>query len=159
MKFLSAPWRWDFISSLIKKKGCVFCDALKLPEKDSLICFKGKDYFVILNKYPYNTAHVMIVPYVHVDTPDKIAPRETIEMWELMNRTMAIIKDKFHPSGFNVGMNIGRAAGAGIRDHFHLHIVPRWDGDANFMPVVGKTRVLSYSIETIFEILLNEFKK
>ena len=159
MKFLSAPWRWDFISSLIKKKGCVFCDALKLPEKDSLICFKGKDYFVILNKYPYNTAHVMIVPYNHVDTPDKIAPRETVEMWELMNRTMAIIKDKFHPSGFNVGMNIGRAAGAGVRDHFHLHIVPRWDGDANFMPVVGKTRVLSYSIETIFEILLNEFKK
>lgn len=159
MKFLSAPWRWDFISSLIKKKGCVFCDALKLPEKDSLICFKGKDYFVILNKYPYNTAHVMIVPYEHVDTPDKIAPRETVEMWELMNRTMAIIKDKFHPSGFNVGMNIGRAAGAGIRDHFHLHIVPRWDGDANFMPVVGKTRVLSYSIETIFETLLNEFKK
>jgi ATP adenylyltransferase len=159
MKFLSAPWRWDFISSLIKKKGCVFCDALKLPQKDSLICFKGKDYFVILNKYPYNTAHVMIVPYNHVDTPDKIAPRETVEMWELMNRTMAIIKDKFHPSGFNVGMNIGRAAGAGIRDHFHLHIVPRWDGDANFMPVVGKTRVLSYSIETIFEILLNEFKK
>jgi ATP adenylyltransferase len=159
MKFLSAPWRWDFISSLIKKKGCVFCDALKLPDKDSLICYKGKDYFVILNKYPYNTAHVMIVPYEHVETPDKIAPRETVEMWELMNRTLAIIKDKFHPSGFNVGMNIGRAAGAGIRDHFHLHIVPRWDGDANFMPVVGKTRVLSYSIETIFEILLNEFKK
>lgn len=159
MKFLSAPWRWDFISSLIKKKGCVFCDALKLAEKDSLICFKGKDYFVILNKYPYNTAHVMIVPYKHVDTPDKIAPRETVEMWELMNRTMAIIKDKFHPGGFNVGMNIGPAAGAGVKDHFHLHIVPRWKGDANFMPVVGKTRVLSYSIETIFEILVKEFKQ
>lgn len=159
MKFLSAPWRWKFISSLIKKKGCVFCDALKLPEKDSLICYRGKDYFVILNKYPYNTAHLMIVPYEHVDSPGKIEPGKTIEMWELMNRSTEILKEQFHPQGFNIGMNIGQVAGAGVKDHVHLHIVPRWNGDANFMPIVGKTRVLSYSIETIFEILLREFKK
>jgi ATP adenylyltransferase len=159
MKFLSAPWRWKFISSLIKKKGCVFCDALNLPEKDSLICYRGNDYFVILNKYPYNTAHLMIVPFEHVDSPEKIEPGKTVEMWELMNRSTEILKEQFHPQGFNIGMNIGQVAGAGVKDHVHLHIVPRWNGDANFMPVVGKTRVLSYCIETIFEILLREFKK
>jgi ATP adenylyltransferase len=159
MKFLAAPWRWDFISSLIKKPGCVFCNALKMPEKESLICHRGQEYFVILNKYPYNTAHLMIVPYQHVDTPDKIPPHKTVEMWELMNRSMAIIKDQFNPNGFNLGMNIGRVAGAGVKDHYHLHIVPRWDGDSNFMPVIGKTRVLSYSIETIFDIVAREFRR
>lgn len=159
MKFLSAPWRWEFISTLIKKKGCVFCDALNAPEKDSLICYRGNDFFIILNKYPYNTAHLMIVPYEHIDSPEKIAPQQTIEMWELMNRSTEILKGQFHPQGFNIGMNIGQVAGAGVKDHVHLHIVPRWNGDANFMPVVGKTRVLSYSIETIFEILVLEFKK
>ncbi len=159
MKFLSAPWRWDFISRLIKKNGCVFCDALKMPEKESLVCYKGSDFFVILNKYPYNTAHLMVVPYEHVDEPAKISPQKTAEMWELMNRSMSIIKDKFNPSGFNLGMNIGKVAGAGVKDHVHLHIVPRWDGDSNFMPIIGETRILSYSIETIFDILYAEFKK
>ena len=159
MKFLSAPWRWDFISSLIKKEGCVFCNALQMPEKESLICHRGTDFFVILNKYPYNTAHLMVVPYAHVDTPDKISPQKTVEMWELMNRSMAIIRNQFNPNGFNLGMNIGKVAGAGVKDHFHLHIVPRWDGDSNFMPIIGETRVLSYSIEAIFEIIHREFKQ
>jgi ATP adenylyltransferase len=157
MKFLSAPWRWEFISTLIKKKGCVFCDALQLQENQSLICYRGSDFFVILNKYPYNTAHLMIVPYDHVDAPEKIAPEKTVEMWELMNRSIEILKKQFNPQGFNIGMNIGHVAGAGVKDHVHLHIVPRWNGDANFMPVIGKTRVLSYSIETIFETLRREF--
>jgi ATP adenylyltransferase len=159
MKFLSAPWRWDFISNIVKKKGCIFCEALELPEKESLICHRGEGYFVILNKYPYNTAHLMVAPYEHVDSPDKIPPQKTIEMWELMNRGMAIIKEKFNPGGFNLGMNIGKIAGAGVKDHFHLHIVPRWDGDSNFMPIIGQTRVLSYSIDAVFEILSGEFKK
>jgi ATP adenylyltransferase len=157
MKFLSAPWRWNFISALIKNKGCVFCDALHLPEKESLICYRGKNFFVILNKYPYNTAHLMIVPYEHVDAPDKIEPQKAPEMWEIINRSMEILNRQFHPQGFNLGMNIGPAAGAGVKDHVHLHIVPRWTGDSNFMPVIGETRVLSYNIETIFEILLREF--
>lgn len=144
---------------MIKKKGCVFCDALTLPEKESLICHRGRDYFVILNKFPYNTAHLMVVPYEHIDSPEKIEAQKTVEMWELMNRSMAIIREKFNPQGFNIGMNIGQVAGAGVKDHWHLHIVPRWGGDANFMPIIGKTRVLSYSIETIYDILLDEFKK
>jgi len=159
MKFLPAPWRWDFITKKVKNEGCVFCDNLKKNDRDALICHKGKDFFIILNKYPYNTAHLMIVPYAHVDTPGKILPQQSVEMWELMTRSMAILDEHFHPHGFNIGMNIGQAAGAGIKDHFHLHIVPRWEGDANFMPVVGETRVLSYDFETIFNTLYNAFKQ
>lgn len=159
MKFLSAPWRWDFIANISKTKGCVFCNALKLPEDKSLICFRGDDFFVILNKYPYNTAHLMIVPYEHLDNPGNVAPQKAVEMWQLMNRCMAIIKEKFNPAGFNLGMNLGQVAGAGVKDHFHLHIVPRWQGDANYMPIIGETRVLSYSMDTILEILREELKR
>ena len=157
MKFLSAPWRWDFISRLVRAKGCVFCNALKLPPDESLICYRGEKYFVILNKYPYNTGHLMIVPYSHLDSPDKIPPEDSVEMWALMNKAMDILKRSFSPVGFNMGMNIGRAAGAGVKDHCHLHIVPRWDGDANFMPIIGATDVVSYDINTIFSILQKEF--
>ena len=157
MKVLSAPWRWEFISGLIKKQGCVFCDALKLPDDESFICCRGTNFFVILNKFPYNTAHLMIVPYEHTAAPENLPPEKTVEMWALMNRSLDILKNQFHPHGFNIGMNIGPAAGAGVKDHVHLHIVPRWEGDANFMPVIGKTRVLSYNLETIFEILRREF--
>ncbi len=159
MKFLSAPWRWEFITRIGTTKGCVFCQALTLPEDQSLICHRGKDFFVILNKFPYSTAHLMIVPYLHLDQPDKIAPQKTVEMWELMNRSLAIIREKFNPSGFNLGMNLGKVAGAGVKDHFHLHIVPRWDGDANFMPIIGNTRVLSYNMEDILHILRDTFKQ
>ncbi|MCP4151020.1 MAG: HIT domain-containing protein [bacterium] len=159
MSFLSAPWRWNFISKANKAKGCVFCDALKLPEEEALICHKGKDFYVILNKYPYNTGHLMIVPYKHLDTPGKISAGESVEMWELMNRAMDILKRNFNPVGFNVGMNIGKIAGAGVKDHIHLHVVPRWEGDANFMPIIGKTEVVSYDMKTILKILRKEFTK
>lgn len=159
MKFLPAPWRWEFISAIGTKRGCVFCNALKLPEKEALVCYKGETFFVILNKFPYNTGHLMIVPYRHFDLPEKIPPEKSGEMWTLMNRSLSILKDNFNPDGFNIGMNIGKSAGAGVKDHFHLHVVPRWAGDANFMAVVGKTKVLSYSIEKVFEILEREFNK
>lgn len=157
MKFLRAPWRWDFISRLVREKGCVFCNALKKTDQESLICYKGEIYFVIMNRYPYNSGHLMVVPYRHIDAPDKIPAAETVEMWELMNRSMAILKRNFNPAGFNIGMNLGRTAGAGVQDHIHLHIVPRWEGDANFMPIICKTDVVSYDIDTIFQILYKEF--
>jgi ATP adenylyltransferase len=159
MKFLSAPWRWDFITRLVRDKGCVFCNALKKPDNESLICFRGETYFVIMNRYPYNSGHLMVVPYVHVDSPEKIPSGKAAEMWDLMNKSMAVLKRSFKPVGFNLGMNLGRAAGAGVRDHFHLHIVPRWEGDANFMPIIGKTEVASYDLNTIFEVLYEEFKR
>ena len=160
MKFLAAPWRWEFISKILKRdKGCVFCKALKEDPKDSLVCYIGRNAFVILNKYPYNTGHLLIVPKAHVNSPLSIDQDVSSEMWELMTRSIDILKNKFNPDGFNLGMNLGKAAGAGIKDHFHLHIVPRWQGDANFMPIIGKTDVVSYSIQKIHKILYNEFSK
>jgi len=157
MRFLPAPWRWNFISKTGKLKECVFCNALKLPDDESLICFRGKQYFVILNKFPYSTGHLMIVPFEHLSSPNQISPGDSTEMWDLMNRSLTILKEKFNPGGFNVGMNIGKCAGAGVKDHFHLHIVPRWEGDANFMAVTGNTKVLSYSIDEVLKTLRKEF--
>ncbi len=159
MKFLSAPWRWDFITRMVKKKGCVFCEAVKLPEEESLICYRGTDFFVILNKYPYNAAHLMVVPYEHLDSPEQVVPEKSVEMWALSNRCLAIVREHFAPAGFNLGMNLGQVAGAGVKDHFHLHIVPRWSGDANFMPVIGETRVLSYSMDHMLKTIRDAFEK
>jgi ATP adenylyltransferase len=159
MKYLSAPWRWDFIAGLKKGSGCVFCQAQANDDRESLICRRGEKFFVILNKYPYSTGHLMIAPYAHLASPEALATADLQEMWELTNRALDILKENFHPDGFNIGMNIGQAAGAGVRDHFHQHIVPRWNGDANFMAVIGKTRVLSYDQEKIFDTIAGALKK
>jgi ATP adenylyltransferase len=157
MKFLAAPWRWEFICQLWGKRGCVFCDALKRSGKESLIFHRGKKFFGILNKYPYSTGHMMVVPYEHFSSPDQISPENSLEMWQIMNRSLEVLKQHFRPDGFNLGMNIGRCGGAGVDGHFHLHIVPRWQGDANFMAVTGKTKVLSYDIEMVYDILKEAF--
>jgi ATP adenylyltransferase len=157
MKFLSAPWRWEFITKIGKQKSCIFCDIQKNGRDNTLICYRGKQYFVILNKYPYSTGHLMIVPYQHHSSPDRISPADSMEMWELMNKSIEILRHHLHPDGFNIGMNIGQSAGAGIKDHFHLHVVPRWTGDANFMSVLGETKVMSYRIDDIFSILKKDF--
>jgi ATP adenylyltransferase len=157
MKFILAPWRWDFISKISKLQGCLFCKALKQKPEDSLICYRGQNYFIILNKYPYNTGHLMIVPYDHLSSPEDISPEKTVEMWSLLNRSLKILQKNFNPHGFNVGMNIGKAAGAGVKDHFHLHVVPRWTGDSNFMSIIGNSKVISYKPENILDILKKEF--
>jgi len=159
MKFLSAPWRWKFISGSDNIKGCIFCKIPREVSRDTLICHLGENFFVILNKYPYTSGHLMIVPYEHLDSPDRISGSSPTELWELMNRSMKILKSHFSPHGFNVGMNIGSAAGAGVKDHFHLHIVPRWEGDSNYMGVIGDTKVVSYDIFDIFDTLEKEFGK
>ncbi|MCK5003752.1 MAG: HIT domain-containing protein [Candidatus Aminicenantes bacterium] len=159
MKFLSAPWRWDFISSSGKKKGCIFCNLPKKLSRDSLICYLGDEFFVILNKYPYSSGHLMIVPYDHINSPEKISPESSIELWNLMNRAISILKKNFSPDGFNIGMNIGGAAGAGIKEHAHLHVVPRWNGDANYMGVIGNTKVVSYDIYHVYEKMKEGFSE
>jgi len=138
MKFLPAPSRWSFISKIGGNKKCIFCEALKLKDKDSLVCYKGENSFVILNKFPYNTGHIMVVPYEHVDSPDKIDYKILCEMWGLITKSLKILKKNFRPDGFNIGMNVGKAAGAGVKDHFHIHIVPRWDGDAKVCYIRGQ---------------------
>ncbi|MEN8223607.1 MAG: HIT domain-containing protein, partial [Acidobacteriota bacterium] len=109
--------------------------------------------------YPYSSGHLMIVPFKHISSPEKISPGSSVELWGLMNRAINILKNNFSPDGFNIGMNIGGAAGAGIKEHVHLHIVPRWSGDSNFMGVIGETKVVSYDINVIYDTLRREFER
>jgi ATP adenylyltransferase len=160
MKFLSAPWRWDFITGKISNKGgCVLCAAQKKQTQESLVCFIGQSAYVILNRYPYNSGHLMVVPNQHTDSPLNLDSQVTGEVWELMKRSVEVLKKCFNPDGFNIGMNLGRAAGAGIEAHCHLHIVPRWQGDSNFMAAIAGTDVHSFDIRKIYEIIYNEFNE
>lgn len=156
-EMLWAPWRAGFILGK-KEKGCILCKRLK--EKDSpknLIIFRGKKAFVILNKYPYNAGHAMIVPTRHVGNIEKLKQDEATEFFELVQKTSAIIKKVLKPSSMNLGMNLGRASGAGVPGHLHMHVVPRWIGDTNFMPVVGNTKVISIPLGPVYKALKKEF--
>jgi len=154
---LWAPWRAGFILSK-KETGCIFCKRLK--EKDSvknLIVHRGKNAFVILNKYPYNAGHTMIVPMRHVGQIEKLKADEAAEFFELMQKAVAIIKKSLKPTSMNLGMNLGKASGAGVPGHLHMHIVPRWTGDTNFMPIIGQTKVVSVPLEPVYKKLRKEF--
>lgn len=136
--------------------GCVFCDRVRLPashDRASLILHRAESNFVILNLYPYNSAHCMVVPYEHTADLPALDNATRDEMLALAQRMVAIIQDEYHPQGFNLGMNLGRIAGAGVADHLHMHVVPRWAGDTNFMPVVGQTKVMPELLETTYDRL------
>jgi ATP adenylyltransferase len=154
MDYLWSPWRYRYISGEGKSDRCVFCDAIAAnDDAATLVVYRGERNFIILNRYPYTSGHVMVVPYAHLaDLPS--APPETLaEMMRLAQRTQTALEKTYHPEGYNIGMNLGRAAGAGIVDHFHLHVLPRWAGDANFMTVVGETRVEPEELSTTYERL------
>ena len=139
--------------------GCVFCEAPRHSDGDSLIVFAGVSCYVILNKYPYNNGHLMAVPYRHVDSLGGLRPEELQELSVLMQRSEAALLEAYKPQGINVGINLGRAAGAGILEHIHLHAVPRWIGDSNFMTAVGETRVLPEDLESTAKKLRPIFLK
>lgn len=158
-KMIWAPWRAAFVVGK-KEKGCVFCSRLK--KKDSiknLIVFRGDKNFVILNKFPYNSGHVMVVPFRHVGLIERLTAAESVEFFSLTQKTVTAIKKALKPASLNLGMNLGRGAGAGVPGHLHMHIVPRWPGDTNFMPVIGKTRVVSVSLEPIYAALKKELSR
>ncbi len=142
MDYLWTPWRYRYITDATKDDRCVFCDALALgDDAKSFILFRGQKNFVILNRFPYTTGHVMIVPFEHVA---ELAgcDRETLaEMMQLAERVQAALAANYRPEGYNLGMNLGRCAGAGVTGHLHLHVLPRWTGDTNFMTAVGETRI------------------
>jgi ATP adenylyltransferase len=146
MKKLWAPWRIEYILQE-KPQGCIFCDKPRQErDRDNLILFRGSTCFVIMNFYPYNNGHLMVVPYRHTAELNSLTPAEQAEMMTLLGRGTQILQQQFKPHGFNIGMNLGRVAGAGIDDHLHFHLVPRWNGDTNFMPITGHTRVLSQGL-------------
>jgi len=144
MEFVWSPWRYDYMASVGKKAtSCVFCiDEDTSRDADRLIVHRGEHNFVILNLFPYTSGHFMVVPYRHIANFDEAIPEQAGEMMALAQRGIRALKAVYHPEGFNIGMNLGHCAGAGIREHLHLHVVPRWIGDANFMTVTGETRVL-----------------
>ena len=154
MDYLWTPWRYRYIADAAKDEGCVFCAALAVKnDSDSLIVVRGRENFVILNRYPYTSGHVMIVPYIHsADLPATRA--DTLaEMMVLAQRVQVALEKTYHPQGYNLGMNLGRAAGAGVTGHLHLHVLPRWSGDSNFMTVVAETRVEPEELSTTYEKL------
>ncbi|MDP1853870.1 MAG: HIT domain-containing protein [Candidatus Omnitrophota bacterium] len=160
MDKLWAPWRIKYITTLKKEKQCLFCAVIKKhDDRKNLIILRAKSCFVMLNLFPYNNGHLMISPYRHIDN---IAGLNEDEMLDLMKTTalMKQVLDKtIKPHGYNIGINCGKAAGAGIAGHLHVHIVPRWQGDVNFMPVIGNTRVISQSLQQLYALLAKEIKK
>ena len=148
MDYLWTPWRYAYVSTAEKTTGCVFCDAVKAgDDRKVLIVYRGQHCFVILNMYPYTPGHVMIVPYAHLDELRKLPTDAAQEMMELSQRMESVLRELYRPNGINLGMNIGKAAGAGIAGHIHMHVLPRWVADANFVSVVGETRVLPETLE------------
>jgi len=160
MKRLWAPWRIEFIKRAhLKPKGCIFCELPKKGlNKDNLVLFKGEHSFVIMNRYPYVSGHLMVIPHRHTCDFSSLSAAEHTEMGQLLSWCSTILKKEMHAHGFNIGMNLGEAAGAGIKDHLHYHIMPRWNGDTNFMSAVGDLRVIPESLQKNYSRLKKHFK-
>jgi len=141
-----------YIEKTEKVEGCVFCNAqAKEDNASNLIAFRGERAFVILNLYPYTSGHLMVVPIEHIATLEELTPSTRAEMMELTSQCTTVLRNIYHPQAFNIGANIGEAAGAGVPGHVHIHIVPRWGADTNFMSVLGETRVLPESIQETYK--------
>jgi ATP adenylyltransferase len=152
MDYLWTPWRYAYVSSTEKAAGCVFCEAPKeADDAKVLIVHRGQHCFVILNAYPYTPGHVMIVPYQHLDELQKLPVEAAHEMINLSQRMETVLRELYRPDGINLGMNIGKAAGAGIAGHIHMHVLPRWVADANFLSVVGETRILPETLDVTWK--------
>ena len=154
MKKLWAPWRMKYILDIDKSDGCIFCEKPKQNrDEENLILYRGKTCFVMMNLFPYNNGHLLIAPYRHTADLSALSDEEKKEAMDLAGEWVKTLSDRMGAQGCNVGMNLGRIAGAGIADHLHLHLVPRWEGDTNFMPVVGNTKVMSEALEDTYQKL------
>ena len=154
MEILWAPWRRTYVENVDKIEGCFLCHAVRQPPekwREVLLLYKGEKAFIILNKYPYNTGHLMIVPKEHIGDYTLLDEETALEMHKLLCLALKALKKEYKPHGFNVGYNFGRAAGAGLEEHIHLHVVPRWNGDTNFMPVLSKTKVISEDLYSTYD--------
>ncbi|MZH40716.1 MAG: HIT domain-containing protein [Nitrospinae bacterium] len=158
MKQLWAPWRMEYINSE-RTEGCIFCILPRENDDDkNHILYRGESAFIIMNIFPYNSAHLMVSPYRHIDCLTKLDSNESTELNQLTDACINTLKTVINPEGFNVGYNIGKAAGAGYDEHIHCHIVPRWVGDTNFMPVLGETKVHPEHLKATYNKLLPHFK-
>ena len=160
MQHLYAPWRDEYIKDK-KPQGCVFCDIVQNKDDDvkNKVLYRAKNFFIVMNKYPYTPGHFMVIPNKHLQSLDMVEPSLWLELSNTVQKSVAILQKYFHPQGINLGMNIGDAAGAGIAQHLHYHIVPRWKKDTNFITTIANTRVFSTDFDTLYENFKDAFSE
>jgi ATP adenylyltransferase len=159
---LWAPWRMEYIMGFKSEEEskCIFCERLpQKNDKENLILYRDKHSFIIMNRFPYNSGHLMVVPYQHTGNLQHITADENLELIKLLQLSQSVLARVMKPQGYNIGMNLNRVGGAGIVDHVHWHIVPRWNGDTNFMPVIGETKVISEALDKTYAKLKLEFDR
>jgi ATP adenylyltransferase len=158
MDYLWSPWRYRYVTSATGDEPCIFCAAgAATDDCASLVAFRGRECFVILNRFPYTSGHLMVVPYAHLATLESLPEGAALEMMRLIREAEAHLRSLYRPEGLNVGINIGKAAGAGIAQHIHAHILPRWTADSNFMTTVGETRVVPEDLEETYRKVAGAF--
>ncbi len=152
MDRLWAPWRGEYVkqASEGENQGCLFCELQKQEDQEALVLARSEQSFAVLNRYPYNSGHLMVAPLRHVSELEDVKDEENLDVQRLLQRCLRALKEAMEPDGFNLGMNLGRVAGAGVPGHVHWHLVPRWDGDTNFMTTVAETRVVPESLPSTF---------
>ncbi len=157
MEHLWSSWRSSYIESA-KPSGCIFCNILKENnDEENYILYRGVKNFVMLNRYPYNPGHLMVIPYAHISAPEEMDKEEREEHYCIVAESVKILKEVWKPQGFNLGMNLGKVGGAGVEHHIHTHIVPRWEGDTNYMSVIANTRVISAALRDTYNRLKPPF--
>lgn len=158
MRQLWAPWRIEYIL-LKRRKGCIFCRfSREKNDEKNFVVFRGKKNFVILNNYPYNNGHLMVAPYRHIKNLEDMSGEEFNEHFLVIRKSVEVLKKVYNPQGFNIGINLGKVAGAGIEDHIHTHIVPRWKGDTNFMPIIADTKVIPEALTETYKKLKDVYQ-
>jgi ATP adenylyltransferase len=152
-----APWRMEYITASMKSDSKCFLCVNQADDQQAHVVGRNNKAFIIMNRFPYTNGHVMVVPVRHIGSFEELTDEETLDMMRLVKIMVSILKEEFNVDGLNIGMNVGRAAGAGLEEHCHIHIVPRWFGDTNFMPILGETRVISEHLNTSYERLKRKF--
>ncbi len=154
-RIIWAPWRYEYIKTTVSKdkQECILCKLPKMNDEEAYIVYRGEHAYVVLNAFPYNSGHLMIVPYKHVASLEDLSMDELIEINKLVIASLKALKKAMNPEGFNIGVNIGKVAGAGIEEHVHVHVVPRWCGDSNFMPVISGYKSLPISLMETYKLL------
>jgi ATP adenylyltransferase len=160
MEVIWAPWRMEYVGSDRANEGCIFCPGHdRTRDEERLILYRGEWSIVLMNRFPYSNGHLLVAPLRHISSFASLTAHEKLDLLTMVERCVSVIKEVMDPAGFNIGMNLGKVAGAGVEDHMHFHIVPRWSGDTNYMTVVGEVRVVPEHIRATYEKLLPLFKQ
>ena len=160
MKVVWAPWRMEYVGSDQTNEGCIFCPGNdRTQDEERLILYRGEWSIVLMNRFPYSNGHLLIAPLRHSSSFDSLSPDEKLDLFNMVERSMSVLREVMDPAGFNIGMNVGKVAGAGVEDHMHFHVVPRWSGDTNYITVLGEVRIIPEHIQATHEKLLPFFKQ